>query len=181
MSFRIALFLSLLAGCGLPPAEVVGGGPVAPLATGVPVPSALAGQLQTAGLDLHALPSLDTLTPKQLHTVMESFTKALGVSCTGCHVQNDFAAATPRKNVARRMWTDILGRLQLADGAPLYCDSCHQGNTTFLDRSDGAALQAWMQTAFVDGLKRKDGQAQACGTCHGTPFVPGFLSTWETG
>jgi hypothetical protein len=177
---RIALFVSLLAGCGAPVAQVVGGGPTAPT-PGTPVTSALGTELQAAGLDLHDLPSLDKLTPSQLQTVMKSFTTALGISCTGCHAQHDFAAATPQKNVARRMWTDFLGRLQFADGTPLYCDSCHQGKQTFLDRSDPTALTAWMKLAFVDPLQRKDGQPHACSTCHGDPFNPEFLSTWEKG
>ena len=51
-----------------------------------------------------------------------------------------FAADTPQKRVAQKMWDEFVRKLSLPDGQPLYCDSCHQGKLTFLDRSDTSAV-----------------------------------------
>src|SRR5215475_2774802 len=48
--------------------------------------------------------NLKLLDPKtDIRFVMQSFSEALGVQCTHCHVQGDFAADTPTKDVARKM------------------------------------------------------------------------------
>jgi hypothetical protein len=70
--------------------------------------------------------------------VMQSFNEALGVQCTYCHVQGDFAADTnPKKEVARKM----IAMVRLIDtsfpssvGAfpdgyhEVDCITCHRGN-----------------------------------------------------
>ena len=154
-------------------------GPMKPIA-----PSAMLAELTAIGLDPAALPPLAQLEPDKLRRVMRTFTRSLGAVCADCHVENDFAAPTPRKNVAAKMWDQYVRGLSLsaaagAPGSPLYCDSCHGGRITpLLDRHDGKALAAWMDTNFVARLKRTDGKDQRCETCHGEPFAPRFLAAW---
>ena len=146
--------------------------------------------LAAAGMSVDNLPDLTTLKNEpdhtRLHAVMKSFTIALGTDCSGCHIANattgaDFAVDTPRKNVARRMWSTFLGGLERKDGSAIYCDTCHQGKVTFLDRSDHHVLAGWMKTNFVQSLARRDGAQHDCSTCHGDPFKGNFLDDWEQG
>jgi hypothetical protein len=153
--------------------------------------------LKAGGIDLKNLPTdLDELVAEpdheRLKAVMESFKIALGTTCDGCHVKGamtseDFKTATPKKAIAKRMWTDFVVALKKADvdGAPatsvLYCDSCHQGKMKFLDRTDTNALGRWMQTNFVAALSRKNAAAHDCTTCHKDQPTPGpFLESWKT-
>ena len=67
------------------------------------------------------------------------------------------------------MWDEFVFKLAVQDGqqgAPLFCDSCHQGRTLLLDRTDKKALAKWMDANFVDKLKRRDGNGTECETCH---------------
>ena len=150
-------------------------------------PSAMLAELSAIGLDPAALPPLAQLEPDKLRRVMRTFTRSLGAVCADCHVENDFAAPTPRKNVAAKMWDQYVRGLSLTAGggapdsplAPLYCDSCHAGRITpLLDRHDGKALAEWMDRNFVARLKRTDGKEHRCETCHGEPFAPRFLAAW---
>jgi hypothetical protein len=143
------------------------------------IPSAMAADLQALGLDPKALPKLNKLEPDKLRKLMKTFTRSLGAVCADCHVENDFAAPTPRKNIAAQMWDHFARDMALADGALLYCDSCHQGHITpLLDRHDKKALSAWMDENYVDKLKRKDAKEHSCETCHGDPFEGQFVKTW---
>jgi hypothetical protein len=74
-------------------------------------------------------------TPDQLRTTMRAFTVALGVQCSFCHVQGDFASDdNPKKGTARMMLTmarDINSKFP--DGATVRhvsCYTCHRGATT---------------------------------------------------
>jgi hypothetical protein len=145
-----------------------------------PVPTKMTAMLTAAGLDPSHLPPLADVDARQLDAVMATFTSALGLRCADCH-EHDFAVETPRKRVARQMWDRWARGLRFHDGGPVYCDSCHQGASTFLDRSDvgeHGALADWMQASYVDPLARADGAAHGCATCHGAPFVPRFLDAW---
>lgn len=134
--------------------------------------SALLAELEKVGLKSTSLPKLEELSARQRLPVMEAFSKALGVKCTGCHVSSqDLAAPTRNKQIAERMWDDFVVPLRL-DGKPIFCDSCHQGSTTILQRSDHAAVSAYMKHEFVGKLSRAGGAATSCETCHGTPFEP---------
>ena len=125
--------------------------------------------LAAAGMTVDDLPAnLDDVANDpnhaKLHAVMKTFTIALGVDCTrSCYAtadggMPDFEANTPKKNVARKMWSNFVGQLKKADGSAIYCDTCHQGTMEFLDRSNDRALGTWMKTNFVGGsLARKDG------------------------
>ena len=77
------------------------------------------------------------------------------------------------------MWNHFTRVLETPDGAPIYCDSCHQGTMTpLLDRHVKKALSQWMDENFVHGLKRRDGKQHDCATCHGEPFRSEFLRSW---
>jgi len=136
----------------------------------LPHPTAMEADLKELGLDPKALPPLEKLEPSTLRKVMKTFTKSLGVPCAACHDVQDFRAATPKKTIARHMWNDFARGLATTDGAPLYCDSCHAGKATFLDRSDRKRLADWMQQGYVSTLSRTDGKEHHCATCHGEPF-----------
>lgn len=143
--------------------------------------SSLVAALADAGVDLSQPPALDALTRAQRKAVMSSFTQALGVSCTGCHVEGHFDQSTPRLRAAEKMWNDYVRGQSLADGSPLYCDSCHQGQATFLDRSNEKALQGFMRENYVEGMRQRDGSAVTCATCHGEPFNRDLLDGEEDG
>jgi hypothetical protein len=144
-----------------------------------PVATTMADQLTSLGLDLQHMPDLHSLDGDTRDEVMQTFTRALGVRCSGCHDTSDFAKPTPQKKIATNMWNQFVRNLALKDGSgPVYCDSCHQGKAKFLNRH--APLRSWMTTNFVDKLKRTDGTEHNCGTCHGTPFQGDiFGSLWH--
>ena len=133
--------------------------------------SALLTELESAGLKLGALPRLEELSARQRLPVMEAFSKALGVKCTGCHVSDkDYAAETPHKQLARHMWNDFTVPLRL-DGKQVFCDSCHQGSEQILHRVDDASVRRYMKQEFAGRLATSAG-AVGCESCHGSPFEP---------
>ncbi len=142
--------------------------------------TSMAADLSLLGLDVSALPPLSKMDPRTLRAVMKTFTSSLGLRCNGCHDMQDFAARTPMKSIADAMWTHFVQGLTLADGTPVFCDSCHQERAKMLDRSDGKRLSKWMQANYVDAMKRRDGQEQSCGACHGDPFASNiFRDVWH--
>ena len=150
--------------------------------TGPPA-TAMGDALAAAGLDATALPPFDELDAPQVAAVMDTFTRALGLGCADCH-EADAAVPTPRTRIAKKMWDRLARGLVRRDGGALYCDSCHDGRATFLDRSDAridGALGRWMQASYVTPLVRRDGAPHDCATCHGAPFVGGFLDEWAAG
>lgn len=133
--------------------------------------SALLGELEKAGLKPGALPRLEELSAPQRLPVMEAFSKALGVKCTGCHVSDkDYAAETPRKQLARHMWNEFTLPVRL-DGKQVFCDSCHQGNEPILHRVDAASVRQYMKQEFAGKLATSSGPL-GCESCHGSPFEP---------
>ena len=70
-------------------------------------------------------------TPREeVIMTMRSFTAALGVQCTYCHVQGDFASDdNPKKNVARMMLTMARQiNMNFPDGKRhVSCYTCHRG------------------------------------------------------
>jgi hypothetical protein len=144
-----------------------------------PTTTAMEAELKAAGLDVRKLVPMAKLDPKVLRgKVMPLFKKALGTECTGCHVDGDFAASTPNKKIATKMWDEFVVKFQLADKSALFCDSCHQGRMLELDRKDNKALSTWMQQNFVDKLALKTGKDHDCATCHGDITAPPFLKDW---
>ncbi len=140
-------------------------GPMKPI-----VASAMEADLKALGLDPKNLPPLNKLEPDKLRKVMRTFTKAMGVKCSDCHNEGDFAAPTPMKKIATYNWDEFVRKLSMDDGSLVYCDSCHQGRKQLLDRHDKKALSDWMDKNFVAKVKRKDGKEHNCETCHGDPF-----------
>jgi hypothetical protein len=144
-----------------------------------PRPPARLPDLQALGLDASHLPPIEKLEPKTLRGVMKLMAKSLGIKCGDCHKEGDFAAPTRRKKIAARMWDEFAAKLAFAapDGAPLFCDSCHQGRVEQLDRRDKKALSKWMDDNFVAKLKQKNGGSQECETCH-VDMEMQFLALW---
>jgi len=142
-----------------------------------PVASTMGTDLQALGLDPKNLPPIEKLDPKALRGVMKLLAKSLGGKCADCHSEGDFAAQTRRKKIATKMWDEFAAKLTTADGAPVFCDSCHQGRIIQLDRTDKKALAKWMEASFVDGLKRNDGKAEECESCH-VGMEMHFLADW---
>jgi len=142
-------------------------------------PTEMAAQLKELGLDVKNLPALNKIPPDKLRKVMQTFTKALGTQCTGCHDGDDFKKATPNKKVASRMWNEWVRGYSVAGGA-MYCDSCHGGKMTFLVRDPGGKeLSKWMDDNFVGKMKNAKGQNPSCETCHGDPIEGKFLPSWR--
>jgi formate-dependent nitrite reductase cytochrome c552 subunit len=142
-----------------------------------PAPTVLVAELAALGLAAGSLPSMDSLDPKALRGVMKLIARSLGAKCAECHVEGDFAAPTPRKRIAVHMWNEFAAKLEMDGGSPLFCDSCHHGRTSLLDRGDKRALGAWMRQNFVTKLQRKDAQAHDCETCHVNMEMK-LLSKW---
>ena len=149
-------------------------GPMKPIAA-----SAFADDLKKLGIDPLKPPPLNKLTPDTVRKLMPSFAKSLGVKCAACHDTDNFKTWTPKKRIASRMWNEFVAGMAMEDGTPLYCDSCHGGSMQFLDRHDKKALSGWMDANYVKKLKRTDKKEASCEGCHGDPFEPRFLSTWE--
>jgi len=144
------------------------------------VASAMEAELREIGLDPKALPPLDKMDPAMLRKVMKPFTKALGVQCSHCHDTKSFKAPTPNKKIAARMWNDFVRGLAMSDGNAVFCDSCHQGSATFLDRSSIPALSDWMSENYTGKLVRTDNKEHGCETCHGDPFEGKvFAKLWK--
>jgi hypothetical protein len=142
-----------------------------------PVPSRLFAELAALGLAANNLPPIDSLDPKALRGVMKLIARSLGAKCADCHVEGDFAAPTPRKRIAAHMWNEFAAKLEIDGGGPLFCDSCHQGRASLLDRRDKKALATWMQQNFVAMLARKDAKEHNCETCH-VGMEMDLLSKW---
>jgi hypothetical protein len=144
------------------------------------IATAFASDLAALGLDPAKLPPIEKLPPKALRGVMKLFAKSLGVKCGDCHQEGDYAAPTPRKKVAAKMWNEFVAKLAFDDGTPLFCDSCHQGRVKQLDRSDKkGVLSPWMDANFVKRLKRRDGKSHGCETCHGDDWDMTLVSNWS--
>jgi hypothetical protein len=142
-----------------------------------PVASAMGADLAALGIDAKSLPPIEKLDPKALRGVMKLFARSLGGKCADCHAEGDFAAPTRRKKIAAKMWNEFAAKMTLADGSPLFCDSCHQGRIVQLDRTDKKALAKWMDASFVGGLRQKNGKSTECETCH-VGMEMKFLTIW---
>src|SRR5882762_6774014 len=83
--------------------------------------------------------NLKLLAPNtEIRFVMQSFNEALGVQCTYCHVQGDFAADTsPKKEIARKMIAMVrIIDTSFPSSAGVFpdgyhevdCSTCHRGS-----------------------------------------------------
>jgi hypothetical protein len=103
------------------------------------IPMALMGQQGGAAAARPVPRNLKVLAPEtDIPFVMRGFNQALGVQCTYCHGQGDFASdSNPRKDVARKMIEMVrqidLNFLSSAGVFPagyheVDCSTCHRGN-----------------------------------------------------
>ncbi len=140
--------------------------------------TAFEADLRRADLDPAQLPPFESLAPWQVRRVMSTFTRSLGLACTDCHDRQDHAASTRAKVVSVRMWNEMSRGYALEGGGAVFCDSCHQGQGRFLDRSDKKAIASYMSENYTGKLKRLDGKDVECETCHGDPFDGKILAKW---
>ena len=171
-------------GCALPRSGIAlaprsGSAPPAPPRMAALGVSTMDADLRAAGLDPANLPAFEALTPLQVRRVMSTFTRSLGFACTDCHEQQDYRAPTRTKRIAVRMWNEMVRPNAIEGAGALYCDSCHQGQGRFLDRSDKKAVAGYMSDNYTDKLKRGPEKKDIeCETCHGDPVDPTFLAKW---
>lgn len=76
--------------------------------------------------------NLKILKAEEVRPAMGAFRAALGVQCTACHVQGDFASDdNPKKEVARKMIALVRDiNSKFPDGKEhVTCYTCHRGAT----------------------------------------------------
>lgn len=77
---------------------------------------------------------------------MKAISKSLGVKCTHCHIAKtdegkpDFKAPSKLKATAIHMKQHYVDGLLTADGKPLDCETCHQGEAKFVPREPTTEL-----------------------------------------
>jgi hypothetical protein len=78
--------------------------------------------------------NLKILKPEEVRPNKGAFRTALGVQCTHCHVQGDFASdENPKKDVARMMITmvrDVNAKFPGDAKERVTCYTCHRGKVT---------------------------------------------------
>jgi hypothetical protein len=169
-----ALLALRLAACGGKVAHVEPAGPPAGAPADVHATAQLT-HLVALGLDPRHLPSLGEVPAASMNPLMDTFDDSLDACCEDCHVKNDPRAPTKARRISGEMWHRFTQELVTLDGQPAYCDSCHGGAVRFLDRQDPGALRQWMRANYVGKLRKRDGGAVTCATCHGEPFEPRIL------
>jgi Cytochrome c7 and related cytochrome c len=131
-------------------------------------PSKLVEDAKRLGIDFKQ--TFASMSLQQKKRVMPLFVKSLGYDgCTGCHVEGDFEKETRNMKVARAMWDHFVVGLRDAQGAPLFCDSCHGGRAKTLDRSSPDGIKKVMETDYQGKLTRADKKPHDCSGCHGNP------------
>jgi hypothetical protein len=78
--------------------------------------------------DVRELGGMDA---RQFALIMGWFTRELGVKCTHCHAEKDFAATTPKKTRAREMLAmagSIARDFYGGNDSPVGCGTCHRGS-----------------------------------------------------
>lgn len=143
-------------------------------------PTAQLPALRALGLSPGELPALGDVPGAAVDKLMDTFDDSLDACCEDCHVKNDPRAPTRAKKISREMWHRFTRELVTLDGSPAYCDSCHAGSVRFLDRRDPEALRRWMRDNYVDKLRKRDGTAVECATCHGEPFQPKLVESFAS-
>lgn len=145
--------------------------------------------LKNAGLDPEKLPAFDTMingfktdakgSLAAATPVMSLFVASTGRACDQCHTEANHAVLPETRNLVAGMWDKWVRGMRFGEGGYLFCDSCHQGKSKFLDRSDKGKLESWMDQNFESRLEQADGKGNSCGTCHGEPFNEKFLDNWR--
>lgn len=151
------------------------GGPPAPDRLRPLRASTLLEGVRQAGLDPSRLEPWERVPLRARLKLMDVFSEALGVPCTGCHVStSDYRGETRQKQVTRRMWDEFVVPQRLG-AEPLFCDSCHQGSAEVLDRGKPEAVEAYMEAEYHGRLRLRDGGVVECSTCHGESFEPSII------
>jgi hypothetical protein len=143
-------------------------------------PSTMAADLKEAGLDINKLQPMAKMKTAEKSKVMKAISKATGMECKGCHVDGNFKAETPNKQIAKRMWDEYVVGMKLAGGGDLFCDSCHHNHDDILTRSNKDAVSKYMDENYVKKLASKDGKEMGCPTCHTGDFeMKIFEKLWK--
>ena len=73
--------------------------------------------------------NLKILEPENIGRVMQGFRTSLGVQCTHCHVQGDFASdENPKKEIGRKMIAMVKDiNAKMPEGKSVSCFTCHRG------------------------------------------------------
>jgi hypothetical protein len=111
---------------------------------------------------------------------MQGVARSLGVECTYCHDAGDFAAPTPKKEIANWMAKELIPSLVKRSGGPIACADCHaekgSGRAKILGtpRSRQLAVE-WMTVRLVERFDSAGGGPLYCKTCHRENLgSPGF-------
>ncbi|MCC6216552.1 MAG: hypothetical protein IT376_16940, partial [Polyangiaceae bacterium] len=109
---------------------------------------------------------------REVYTIMGGLTHFLGVSCEHCHVPDDYAAPTHRKDVANWMARELVPRVARPGGGAAWCNDCHvvdgHGTARILrEPRDRAWAMEWMTVHLSDRLSGADGRPLRCRDCHG--------------
>lgn len=89
--------------------------------------------------------NLKILKPEQIRPVMNAFKTALGVECSHCHVQGDFASDDKHEKVVARTMLEMTHEInaKFPDGKMhVTCYTCHRGATEPATAPTAAAAPA---------------------------------------
>ncbi len=78
----------------------------------------------------HAFKNLQLLKPEEVHEAMHAFRTALGVECSFCHVQGDFASDDKQHKLIARHMIELVRSInpKFPDGKEhVTCYTCHRG------------------------------------------------------
>jgi Photosynthetic reaction centre cytochrome C subunit len=95
--------------------------------------------------------NLKILTDEEVRPAMGAFRAGLGVQCTYCHVQGDFASdANPKKDIARGMivMNREINSKFLASKTQITCFTCHRAEAIPKTAPDAAAAPPAAPKAF---------------------------------
>jgi photosynthetic reaction center cytochrome c subunit len=84
---------------------------------------------QPAEKVFHDVRELKGMDARNFGLMMGYFSSELGVKCTHCHEEHDFAKDTPKKTRAREMLrlTNLAAAYFPKDDSPVGCGTCHRG------------------------------------------------------
>lgn len=117
---------------------------------------------------------------REIYTIMGGVKHFLGVECSYCHDESDYAKMTHRKHVANWMARELIPALEKKQGGELWCNDCHlvggKGTAKILGQPrDPRWAAEWMATHLVEDLRAADDKPLRCKSCHGgNPGTPEF-------
>ena len=117
---------------------------------------------------------------REVYTIRGGVKHFLGVQCSYCHDESDYAKMTHRKHVANWMARELIPSLEKKRGGELWCNDCHmvdgKGTAKILGQPrDSRWAAEWMATHLVEDLQAADDKPLRCKSCHGgNPGTPEF-------